>query len=84
MTAAQIRQLLGENIRNRRVAMRFTLRSLGEAIGVSHARISQIEHGDGRTPVDLLATLAEALDTQPSILLTANAFAGKKSLANSA
>jgi transcriptional regulator with XRE-family HTH domain len=81
MTPRQIRNLLGSNVRNRRLALGFTLHQLGNAAGVSYARISQIEHGSGAAPVDLLAHLAEALDTQPAVLLTPEAFAKKKSLA---
>lgn len=84
MTPLQIRNILGENVKNRRLSLGLTLQTLGDSVGVSNPRIWQIEHGKGAVPVDLLAKLADALDTQPAVLLTANAFSGKKSLANSA
>ncbi len=84
MTPDQIRSILGENVKNRRLAMEMTLQELGDLVGVSNPRIWQIEHGRGAVPVDLLAKLADSLDTQPAVLLTANAFAKKKSLAHSA
>lgn len=85
MKPEQLREVIADNVHARRKSLGLSLVRLGEAVEVSHARISQLEHARGSVPCDLLAKIAEALDTEPSVLVTPFAFASKKkSLAHSA
>ena len=81
MKPEQLRKVIADNVRSRRNALGISLEKLGASADVTHARISQLEHARGSVRCDLLAKLAEALDTEPSVLLTPGAFAIKKKFA---
>lgn len=54
---------LGRSVRTAPVRRRLTQAALGARVGVSHARIAQLESGQGNgAPMDLWFALAEALD----------------------
>jgi len=85
MKPEQLRAVIAENVRTRRQSLGLSLATLGAAVDVTHSRMSQLEHARGSVPCDLLAKVAEALETEPSVLLTPHAFASKKkSMAHSA
>lgn len=63
------RDLLGSRIRGLRKAQALTLAQLGTATGLSHAFLSQVEHGRSRPSMPSLARIAEALGTTTSELL---------------
>ena len=70
MTVDELRLVLGANVLRRRTECGLSQRALGEVAGVSFAQINRIEKGVCSTPVDMLAKLSAALDTEPLFFLT--------------
>jgi XRE family transcriptional regulator, aerobic/anaerobic benzoate catabolism transcriptional regulator len=66
---AHLLHALGADIRARRLASNFTLKSLAEATQVSERFLVQLEQGDGNISVARLADVAAALGTSSSALL---------------
>ena len=57
----EIDRIVGERIRQRRLALRLTQRDLAEAIGTHPQRISQYEQGGAPLAMSTLAKIARAL-----------------------
>lgn len=64
--------LLGEKIRIARQQKQLTQKQLGEALGVSHAVISNWEKEINRPDVDMLEELCKLLDINPNDLFNMN------------
>lgn len=60
---------LGGRVRTFRKLRGLTLVELGEAVGVSHSFLSQVEHEKALPSVTTLAEIAKALDVAPAELL---------------
>ena len=74
MTSNQLRSAVAKNIHNRRVELGITQTALAASVGVTSARISQIESSVGAVPLDLLAKIAEALGTTPAAVVDPSHF----------
>jgi XRE family aerobic/anaerobic benzoate catabolism transcriptional regulator len=61
---------LGHNVRAARLALGWTLRELSDRSGVSLRFLVQLESGTGNISVRRLASVADALNTKPSALLS--------------
>lgn len=61
--------MLGERIRARRRALRFSRKRLAQVVGVDPVTIWRIERGLRTPRVDLLCRLAKALHLRPEELL---------------
>jgi XRE family aerobic/anaerobic benzoate catabolism transcriptional regulator len=64
---------LGRRVRAARTGRRWTLRELSDRSGVSLRFLVQLESGEGNISVRRLASLAAALNTTPSVLLSSDA-----------
>ncbi len=64
-----MRRLVGENVRSRRVAKGWTQEQFAEASGFSQQYISGLEQGRRNPTVVSLFELAQALGTDPASLL---------------
>ena len=56
--AEEIYQVLGRNIRERRLARQWSLAQLAVRLGVSYQQLQKYEKGANRLPTHMLATLA--------------------------
>lgn len=56
-----LNQLIGANIKSRRIALGMKAETLAREIGVSKATLSLIENGKSSVPVDRLNSIAEKL-----------------------
>lgn len=74
MSAEELKQIIRENVRSRRIEKDKTQSQLAQSIGTSQAYIANIERGHTSVSVEMLAKIAEALDTQPAAILTKDAF----------
>lgn len=69
MTQTALLSEIGARVRNRRTAMRWTLREVAERSGVSSRFLSDLEAGKGNISVARLADVARALDLPLAALL---------------
>lgn len=69
---ANIRQTVGENIKLFRHARGITQETLAEMVDVSGSYIGYLERGKRSPSLDLLAKIADVLQVDPAILLTAS------------
>lgn len=74
MPPDKLKQILRDNIRARRAEEGITQAKLASILGTSQAAIAQIERGHSSLSLDMLAKIADALHTQPALLLTPDAF----------
>lgn len=74
MQKQELRELVGQNIRARRIELELTQGELAGKIRITQAYLSQIENGIRSIDVDLLAPMAEALRTTPTALLSSGTF----------
>ena len=70
MSPTELRDVVGANLRRRRIEKEISQRALGDLVGLSGAQINRIENGGSSLPVDLLAKLGEVLDEPPLYFLT--------------
>ena len=70
VTGEELRTVIGANVRDQRRIVGLTQRQLATTVGVTDAQISRIEAGKSSPSVELLALLADTLDTTPSTLLS--------------
>jgi transcriptional regulator with XRE-family HTH domain len=64
-----VRELIGESLREERVAQGKTLREISRAARVSLGYLSEVERGQKEASSELLASIASALDQPLSIIL---------------
>ena len=64
-----LRQVIGEELRRRRVEQKRTLRQVSNLAQVSLGYLSEVERGQKEASSELLASIASALDTPLSELL---------------
>ena len=64
-----VRQLLGESLREERVAQGRTLREVSKAARVSLGYLSEVERGQKEASSELLAAICSALDLPLSVVL---------------
>lgn len=64
-----LRQVIGEELRRRRVEQQRTLRQVSNLAQVSLGYLSEVERGQKEASSELLASIASALDTPLSELL---------------
>lgn len=67
--SAQFRQIFGKRIKSRRRELSHTQMELSAAVGISRTALANIEAGNQRTSVFLLARLAQALKIHPGDLI---------------
>jgi len=65
-----VRELIGESLREERVAQRRTLREVSKAARVSLGYLSEVERGQKEASSELLAAICGALDLPLSVVLT--------------
>ena len=65
----QFQRALGEHIKERRRELKQTQLDLSRNVGISRTALANIEAGNQRTSVFLLARLAETLDVSPGELI---------------
>ena len=73
MAEGEYSQIDGERLREIRMSRGLTLRRLEQHSGVSYERLDELELGGGVVDGDTIEMLAEALDVEPSELLTDDA-----------
>lgn len=76
MQPEKLLEILRVNVRHRRAELGLSQVQLAEKMGIDQGLISDIERGIRNPSVAKLATLAEALDTTPSALISSVALAG--------
>ena len=64
-----VRELIGESLREERVAQRKTLREVSKAARVSLGYLSEVERGQKEASSELLAAICSALDVPLSVVL---------------
>ena len=69
---ANIRQIVGQNIKLFRNARSITQETLAEMVNVSGSYIGYLERGKKSPSLDLLAKIADELLVDPAVLLTSN------------
>lgn len=74
MTAPQLRRIIGQNVRNRRIELEMTQAALAEAAGITQPNVASIERGSTSPMIETLAALAEALHCPPDLLLREDSF----------
>lgn len=72
MQPEELRRLYGSNVRARRKELGLTQDELAVSLGVTQAYIAAIEAGVSWPRIAIFAKLAEALQTSPSALLSAD------------
>lgn len=84
-----LRQVIGEELRRRRIEQKRTLRQVSNAAQVSLGYLSEVERGQKEASSELLAAISGALNTPLSELLTGvanevarreNSFAGRAAI----
>lgn len=75
--ASGVLSALGHNVRASRLALGWTLRELSDRSGVSLRFLVQLESGTGNISVRRLASVAEALNTNASTLLSSGEDRGR-------
>jgi len=71
---SELRDIIAENIHNRRIELGITQSALAESVGLTQGRIAQIESANGGIPSESLAGFASALRTTPAALVTPGNF----------
>jgi transcriptional regulator with XRE-family HTH domain len=61
---------IGATIRALRDALGWRLGELAKAVGISHAYLSNVEHGRKRAPTPLCRTIAEKLGVPPAAIVS--------------
>lgn len=74
MPPDELKKILRDNIRTRRMEIDKTQAWLADKIGSSQAYIANIERGHTSVSVEMMARIAEALGVQPATLVTKDAF----------
>jgi len=74
MQPQELRRILKVNLRARRKELDLTQSEVARRAGISQAYWAQMEAGDRTPQFDLLAQLAEALQTSPDALLSREVF----------
>jgi transcriptional regulator with XRE-family HTH domain len=64
-----LRQICGERIRRRRMALGWTQQELAKATGIPYPTLSRIEHGEQSMHYERVVDLADALDVSTDYLL---------------
>lgn len=64
-----VRELIGESLREERVAQGKTLREISKAARVSLGYLSEVERGQKEASSELLASICSALDQPLSVIL---------------
>ncbi len=77
MKAEPIQSVLARNLRKRRTELGLTQAELAARLGMSQPSLSTLEKGTYAARLDTLDRLAEALDTTPAELLTADVFSAR-------
>ena len=70
MKQVLVRELIGESLREERVAQSRTLREVSKAARVSLGYLSEVERGQKEASSELLAAICRALDLPLSVVLT--------------
>jgi len=70
MQPAELKNTFRRNLRARRTELGLTQQTLANRVDVPHTYISDLERGRFSPSLATIATLAEALDTTPSVLLS--------------
>lgn len=70
MQAAQLKRVLGQNVRRRRVELRLTQADLDERLGVAQSYVSALEKGKKGPLLGTIAALADVLEVPPSYILS--------------
>lgn len=78
MKPVLVRELIGESLREERVAQGKTLRAVSTSARVSLGYLSEVERGQKEASSELLAAICGALDLPLSIVL--NVVSGKMAL----
>ena len=60
---------LGNRIKQKRIEKKLTQEQLAEIIGLTSVYISHIECGSGKSSIETLVKICNALDTTPDLLL---------------
>ncbi|MGF6148173.1 anaerobic benzoate catabolism transcriptional regulator [Kingella potus] len=63
LNAGDLDKLVGKRIQKRRKELALTADALAEKIGISQQQLSRYERGDNKVNINLLAQIADALDT---------------------
>jgi transcriptional regulator with XRE-family HTH domain len=69
MKQVLVRELIGESLREERVAQSRTLREVSKAARVSLGYLSEVERGQKEASSELLASICSALDLPLSVVL---------------
>jgi transcriptional regulator with XRE-family HTH domain len=69
MKPVLVRELIGESLREERVAQGKTLREISQAARVSLGYLSEVERGQKEASSELLAAICSALDQPLSVIL---------------
>lgn len=64
-----MRELIGESLREERVAQAKTLRAVSQSARVSLGYLSEVERGQKEASSELLAAICQALDVPLSVIL---------------
>ena len=64
-----LRQICGERIRRRRMALGWTQQELAKATGIPYPTLSRIEHGEQSMHYERVIALADALNVSTDYLL---------------
>lgn len=75
-TDASARTVMGEKLRHARRIHKMTLKTVAERVGCSESMLSKIERGRVAPGLDLLARLAETLNTSVAALFSETSTAG--------
>lgn len=78
MEPNELREVIRENVRNRRKELGLTQAQVAKGAGCSQAKIAQIEGGTCGIPSEELGPLARALRTTAAALVTPNNFSAEK------
>ena len=73
MAEGEYSEINGERLQEIRMSRGLTVRRLEQHSGVSYERINELELGGGVAEDDTIEKLAEALDVEPSELLSEDA-----------
>ena len=64
-----LRDIFGERIRRRRMALGWTQQELAKVTGIPYPTLSRIEHGEQSVHYERVVTLADALDVSADYLM---------------
>ncbi|MDH4992046.1 helix-turn-helix transcriptional regulator [Aquamicrobium lusatiense] len=66
---SELDKLVGSRIRNRRLALGWSMQKLGDAVGLTHQSVQKWEAGKGSLTITRLVQVAEVLRLPPSSLI---------------